>query len=956
MFGRAQKNASLVAAAVAPAAAACAILSVSFGYFGSGPGFVLGAVGALTVGPQLPAARGRAAILAAGAALLGVGGARWMLSGAWRVGGGSALWSAALLLAVFVAWGLGAPGAARLRGASGKLPSLLLVGAVVAGLGAFSTLVVAPVVFAAVAFVAVVLGGSAGGPVEQDGLERAPARAARAGGSVGLARVVSTALGAAVILGAAGVVALTRTPLDPTPLAAVALVGAGALAASLPVASWARVAGAVVLAGALYAAARGEGLAALASAGRGGLWLAGVGAVAGALLAASTPARWRGVPLLIAAFALPAGLDRAPVERARAATRPAATLLGDASRREALARVHEEWREAFVYAGAAGADAAWVRDGGLVLELDGVVFDPSSRQGSAERFAGLLAACATAGRDRARVTDDPAGLALGALRGAGFVTVDVATPDPGLVRALASSFPELGKAWLSPGVRLLPVPGAAVARLGAPADAVVETVRAPWTDARGALPDAAALADARRTLAPGGVHVVAFSTTALTPAHLSGWLRAFVRVYPAASLWLPPAGADTAVVLGSRDGAPLAWKQIEACASAPAASALGLAAPVDVAGLLLAGPEALRALPPGPRLGPGLPPPMPVAGPPPLTQLSFTEPDVAAVFDAEAPGEAIRERNATVRSFLELLRASTSGEMADAVSRARALASAPGGALALAPLIRPQLDRVRSSMARGRREGLASRAWEDAETALTSARILAPDYPETRCVEGELALARNQLSRADEAFGACAAGQPTNLDALDGLATVRRLQGDTVGLEVALRRARDARPDVWTTAHNLGYFLYSVRRYDEAERLLREGAAAQARSDSPSAVPHLALAHLYLDTSRPERALAEAVQATRLAPDSAEAAFLRGAARYDLGQYRLAEEEFRAALRIDPENVRARGGLGLVQARDGAYAAAAESFRAVLLVEPRNQAVAENLRQVEALIQGGEAP
>jgi tetratricopeptide (TPR) repeat protein len=259
-------------------------------------------------------------------------------------------------------------------------------------------------------------------------------------------------------------------------------------------------------------------------------------------------------------------------------------------------------------------------------------------------------------------------------------------------------------------------------------------------------------------------------------------------------------------------------------------------------------------------------------------------------------------------------------------------------------------------MAEGARGGLGTRAWNDAEASIATARMLLPDAAEVRCTEGDLAAARGQLPRAEDAYLACAKADPDALSGWEGLARVRRALGNPTGTEEALRSALAAQPGLWTASHNLGVFLLEAQRWEEAEPLLTQAAALAGRTDKAAPASTLALARLHLATDRPALALAEAERALQLEPGRPDGLAYRGAARLELGQLPIAEADFRAALDADPRSTMARAGLGQVHAARGEYDLAAAAFRAVIDQDPRNEAARENLRRLGPLLQERRTP
>ena len=588
--------------------------------------------------------------------------------------------------------------------------------------------------------------------------------------------------------------------------------------------------------------------------------------------------------------------------------------------------------------------------GRMLLERDGAVLDPAARSTRAEGFAGTLAACATNAtqEDRvARVAGDAFGAATLALQAQGVSRIDVAVGTGDLARAVAQVLRPVGRAWLQPGTRLLRVPDAFLVRAGRTADIVVDVVHAPWR----ADVDDAVLAATRATLAPGGVYVRLLPAARLD-AELVGWAsRRFAAAFPGASLWVAPEGVDAVLLVGRASATDrFTWTDVSACATRArrGLSSVGVTTPEDLGALAIADEAGMRGLP-ARRPGPGMPASAwrdrPGAFP------LAPAPDPARVFGDDAPRAALRARAETRRAWLELLAAAPTAAPADTFARAASLRGRPGGDAALAALVRPHLAQARAALARGEREGLASTAWSEAETALATARMVAPGLADVRCMEGMLAGARGQVDRAEEALAACVAADPARMDGWEGLARARRTRGDAEGTEAALRGALAAAPGAWRAQHNLGVFLLETDRADEAESLLVQAAALAGRETPPPTTPLVALARLYVGGGRPALALAAAERAVGLEPRDATARGLRGAARYELGQLALAEEDFRAALDLDARQVLSRGGLGQVHAARGEYDLAAAAFRTVLESDPRNAAARENLRRLGPLLQ-----
>jgi tetratricopeptide (TPR) repeat protein len=808
------------------------------------------------------------------------------------------------------------------------------------------------------------------------------ARAARGGATQAFAIGAGLAVGTqapralAVVVAVLGVAIAARAlpprpPATPYPAAARFRGAAGALVATLGacaaltggtgVAHGAAVPGAATLAvlAAGGAPERGRALptaVVLAGlAGAAGAWAAevpwGVVLAGGVLLGAGTGLA--GTPWVaatvcaLAAWAGPAALRALPVDRQ---ARLAEARPSDPADAAWLAEARRDTRVVHADAGGAGivvrADAA---DRPL-YELGGALLDPRTRLARAEGWAATVAACTAPGRTHARVAGDPTGRATATLRTHGFTTVDLAVPDAGLARAVRALQPSAERTLLAAGVRLVRAPDAWVARVGPAADAVVEITRTPHDAAS----DAAGLRATRRSLAVGGVHARLVPLGRTPPESAVTALRAFAAAYPDATAWMTPEGLDALVLLGSRDGAPTGWEALQRCVRADPDSlrTLGITDATDVAGLLLADRAALAAAP------------TPARAVDLVDALGARPLDLAARLGPEAPRAVLEARRETRRAWIGLLERAEAGAPPEEVfTRGAALRARPGGEAALAPLVRPHLQRARDALARARREGPASPAWAEIDSALATARMVTPDAADVRCLEGELAEARAQPDRARDAYTRCVAADPARGSGWDGLARVERTRGDAPAVEAALRGALAAAAGRWTSHHNLGVFLLESGRTDEAEPLLSQAAALSGRATPVPPEPLLALARLHLATDRPALALAESERALALAPEHAHALALRGAARYELGQLDLAEEAFRAALARDPRDLLARGGLGQVHASRGEADLAAAAFREVLARDPRNAPARENLRRLGPMLrdaggprQGGRTP
>ena len=255
--------------------------------------------------------------------------------------------------------------------------------------------------------------------------------------------------------------------------------------------------------------------------------------------------------------------------------------------------------------------------------------------------------------------------------------------------------------------------------------------------------------------------------------------------------------------------------------------------------------------------------------------------------------------------------------------------------------MKPYLDQARGA--------IDKKDWAAAEATLSAAEGLFPGAAEPWCWSGKAALAQQHFQAAAEAFEYCLERDKGRLEALDGIAFSREGLEDWAAAEKALRQALSAHPEVWTTAQNLGWFLFERGRAEEAERWLIQASARNAASSSPSPLPDLALARVYLALGKAPLALAQAQRSLSYQP-TAEGHFLSGAAHYELNHLDLAEQSFSDCLEMNPDYYLAKGGIGQVQASRGQYKLAARSFEAVLEKEPGNVQAKENLARLQRFL------
>lgn len=740
---------------------------------------------------------------------------------------------------------------------------------------------------------------------------------------------------------------LLRPALGPAPADAVLALAGVAAAALAPPGRLTALAG-LVACGAAAALTQAATPSLGAVVGLGGL---GLGMVLRGV--SSAPAVVLGLGLACATY--PRVLAALPTEVVERATAAGVGLYGDADYRETLVRSRAENPPVLASLGHAGAARVWRAGTRVVAEIDGTLAGASTRARAAETMAGVLAGCASPARGRVLVLGDELGLVAMAAREQGFAGLDVAVGSGAVVSAVAELDRDARRAWLAAETRLVRLPGPALLHLGGPASAVVVVQRAAWTDATSMLPSRTMLA-AARARAPEGAVVVVVPALGVPPEVLGAVLSTFASVFPNASLWLPPQGGEQALLVGS--SAPLAWAGVERCFAQSRGwlTTHGVADPVDLAGLAVAGTAWLRALttdePPAFARAAAAASAKAIA----LGQLGLDDAGPVDTWAGAAPTEEIEARRQARRAALAVLDASASGSMAEAITRARALADTPGAQAALEPLVAPLLDRARAAAAQAQREGASSSRWGDAEGAVMAALLVHPGSAEAQCTRAEIAFARRQLDVSLEAFTACVERAPERVAGWEGLARARRLSGDLEGTEAALRKALSLAPNRLQPPLHLGILLTDLEQPDEAERWLRRAAdLAQSGDAADKGRAHLALARLYVKTGRSRPALAEARRAEVESP-SADSAYWTGAAQYQLGAASEAEASFRLALARDANHTGALNDLGMCLADRGAYPEAVDAFRRVLALDPTSSGASKNLERLRPYVAGDGAP
>ncbi len=175
------------------------------------------------------------------------------------------------------------------------------------------------------------------------------------------------------------------------------------------------------------------------------------------------------------------------------------------------------------------------------------------------------------------------------------------------------------------------------------------------------------------------------------------------------------------------------------------------------------------------------------------------------------------------------------------------------------------------------------------------------------------------------------------------LGTLQRSLGREADAAESYRLAAEADPNSWEAQYNLGVtFLESGQPQQALAALTRaEQQGGQGRADVA-----LALATAHDQLAQPGEALAYAQRAAGGLSDAqqvATARFIAGRSHYRLGDYRAANDEFRAVVQARPSDPGAHLWSGLAAYQQGDYATAVASFERAVQLNPNSVEARANL-------------
>jgi tetratricopeptide (TPR) repeat protein/predicted Ser/Thr protein kinase len=209
-----------------------------------------------------------------------------------------------------------------------------------------------------------------------------------------------------------------------------------------------------------------------------------------------------------------------------------------------------------------------------------------------------------------------------------------------------------------------------------------------------------------------------------------------------------------------------------------------------------------------------------------------------------------------------------------------------------------------------RHQFLASRDRADLEHGhdlIRQARSFAPREPKPLMILTDLALAENDLDKAEEAVRELEKLIPGDVMLLDRRAFLARRRGDLEAAIDLLREAEERGP-AWQRVVNLAKYEEQAGKVEEARARLKRLLANDP--GSPGQVPALSLlAQIELSGGSPERAVTLYRRLVEISPAVSERSNL-GTALLLLRRYAEAGEQFRIAVAREPGNAFYALGLG----------------------------------------------
>ncbi|MCB1878327.1 MAG: tetratricopeptide repeat protein [Chromatiales bacterium] len=202
---------------------------------------------------------------------------------------------------------------------------------------------------------------------------------------------------------------------------------------------------------------------------------------------------------------------------------------------------------------------------------------------------------------------------------------------------------------------------------------------------------------------------------------------------------------------------------------------------------------------------------------------------------------------------------------------------------------------------------------DDARTSLRRCSLMAPDYLSVKVDMASLEIADAHFDEAGRILSEVLDREPDNLY---GLLSMAKVQAETEGMDAALAsldKAIQAHPSEQTVWLQKGRLLFSVHRYKDAEKVLKN-----AEPLGPENAEFLELfGRLQGASGKPEEAIAYFKRLTEQRPHSAEAFALYGKALSDVDRLEDASHALAAAWDLSSESMAIPLGLIDIYVREG---------------------------------------
>ena len=197
--------------------------------------------------------------------------------------------------------------------------------------------------------------------------------------------------------------------------------------------------------------------------------------------------------------------------------------------------------------------------------------------------------------------------------------------------------------------------------------------------------------------------------------------------------------------------------------------------------------------------------------------------------------------------------------------------------------------------------------------------------------KGVAQLGEKNYAQAEASFKKALEINPKFAPAYLGLADIRQLQGDVSGAGEFLQKAVATSPESAPVQTAWGQYLYSQKRFAEAEKAYEKAIQANPKA----ALPHVQLGDLYLlALNRPADAAAAYRASLALNPSDVRASFMLGTALLALGKTGEGEAQLVQAQGMAPTDMAVRKALADLQLRQGELDAAMANFHKTLEIAP----------------------